>query len=155
VHQTPPAAQETPEVDDLTYGFSAGINVHSKWRLSVFERTPNADVIKTVLYPFFIRYGAKVLRGGGVDLGVSQISASQSCGAATQKFPPQKEGEEPSAILQNDTFEILPPCIAVGHEMSLRVAALLASLFIFSAFVVAQINAPNCNSTSWQWVCIL
>ncbi|KAN0119096.1 hypothetical protein V8E52_004543 [Russula decolorans] len=35
--------------------------------------------------------------------------------------------------------------------MSLRVAALLASLFIFSTFVVAQINAPNCNSTSWQW----
>lgn len=50
---------------------------------------------------------------------------------------------------------ILPTCTAEGHEMSLRVAALLASLFIFSAFVIAQINAPNCNSTTWQWVCIL
>jgi hypothetical protein len=59
VYQTQPAAQETPEVDIRTYGFTAGITVHSNWRLSIFERTPNADVIETVLYPFFIRYGAK------------------------------------------------------------------------------------------------
>lgn len=35
--------------------------------------------------------------------------------------------------------------------MSHQVAALLTSLFIVSALVVAQINVPNCNSTSWQW----
>ncbi|KAI0275677.1 hypothetical protein BGY98DRAFT_44273 [Russula aff. rugulosa BPL654] len=35
--------------------------------------------------------------------------------------------------------------------MSLRIAALLVPLFIFPAFVFAQVVAPNCNSTTWQW----
>ncbi|KAH9991388.1 hypothetical protein BJV77DRAFT_962867 [Russula vinacea] len=33
----------------------------------------------------------------------------------------------------------------------LRVAVPLASLFFFSAFAFAQVNAPNCVSTSWFW----
>ncbi|KAF8491362.1 hypothetical protein F5888DRAFT_1736763 [Russula emetica] len=42
-----------------------------------------------------------------------------------------------------------PPERYIAHLHNF--AALLASLFISSGFVVAQINVPDCNSTSWQW----
>lgn len=35
----------------------------------------------------------------------------------------------------------------------LHLVSPLAPLFLFSSFVVAGINAPDCN-TSWRWVCI-
>ena len=50
-------------------------------------------------------------------------------------------------------------CEAARHQMSLRVLATpLAFLLIISGFAVAQISAPDCNSTldsEWAWVCIL
>ena len=42
---------------------------------------------------------------------------------------------------------------AARHKMTL-IATLLAFLVFFSGLAVAQISAPNCNST-WAWVCIL
>ena len=42
---------------------------------------------------------------------------------------------------------------AAGHEMSF-LAAPLAFLVFFSGLAVAQISAPNCDST-WAWVCTL
>ena len=134
------AAQETPEVDD----FSAGINVSILSGACLYiraniERGCDQKGTTSVLYS--VR--RKVLRGGRRSRSLSDHSHAV---LLLKNFH-----EGPRAILQN----ILPTYLAVGHEMSLRVAALLASLFIFSALVVAQINAPNCNSTSWQWVRIL
>lgn len=44
---------------------------------------------------------------------------------------------------------------AVGHEMSLRVAATLASLFLFYASAIAQSSAPGCHPGVYEWVCVL
>ena len=66
-------------------------------------------------------------------------------------------------ISPNDEFErrahfrLVPPLAtfrkAVGHKMSLpRVAALLTSLFFFSSFAVAEVSAPSCTTSAYQWV---
>jgi hypothetical protein len=61
----------------------------------------------------------------------------------------------PSSPSERYIREPCPTCITVGQEMFLRIAGPLASLLFFSALAVAQINWPNCTSTSWQWVSML
>jgi hypothetical protein len=60
---------------------------------------------------------------------------------------------------RNTTQPLTPYYLHLWIEMSLRilsVASPLVSLFFFSAFVVAQIVAPTCNSSAeWEWVFIL
>ena len=47
---------------------------------------------------------------------------------------------------------LVPPL--QGHGMA-PLAASLATLFFFSGFVTAQINAPDCSSSALEWVCFL
>lgn len=54
-------SHKTPQAE-VVYSLVQDLRVHSidsKWRLSIFERPSNADVIKTGTVSVFIRYGVK------------------------------------------------------------------------------------------------